>query len=1043
MYLVRFALRNPFTILAVTLGLCFLGVAVYPRISNDLLPDFEQPVVVSFFSYPGLPTLEMEKSVTSRVERALTLAGGLERIESRTLPGAAVIKVYFQPGTNASSAMNDIVNLEASDMFHLPPGIEWPFTLRSEPANTPVILGAISGEGLSESELYSIGYYAVRNKMGGLQGVQIPHPFGGKFRQMMIYVDPQKLIAYQLSALDVVNALEKSNLVLSGGALKLGDTEYQVYPENTLQTVEDIDNVPVAIRDGRPIFIKDVGYTSDDAAIQYNIVRVNGERSVYVPLLREPGENTIQVVDRIREGLAREIPNMKERGEIPEATQITLVSDQSQYIRQAISNLQFQVMLGALLVVIVVMAFLRQIRASIAVLLVIPLSLLIGTLGFYFTGHTLNIMTIGGLALAVGTVVNAGIVVVENTVRHLDMGKSSLQAASDGAIEVAGPVFAGTATTLAVFIPVLFLTGMVGYLFEPLSLVAVITIAASYFVGLTIVPNFCAKFFKSAQSNSQQPQTDAPFSPVERRFERLLRASISKARFSVIVIGVITIFSFFLLPQLGTDLFPEVDSGTFEIRIKTTPGTRLENTESLVIEIEEVIREVTGEDLQNIISNIGMPVGKGAGFSTVLSSNSGPDTAFIVVGLDNDSRQTSTNEYVQRLRTELNQRFPIEQFLFVTGGMINLALNEGVPVPIDIRISGDLGAIRTAAETIVREVSQIPGAVDVQIAQSLEYPQLDIQVDRTKAAFFGISQSDVAQNISTALGSSLGFKSMIWVDPVSGTDFFMGVQLADNEMDSLDELLNLPISVRNSPNPATVPLSSIANIERVTIPGEIARVDISRVQNVYVNIADRDLGSVASDVEDVIASMELPAGVTIALRGPVQSMKQGASSLGFGILSAIALVFLILMAQFRSLTDPLIVMLAVPLGLVGVIWTLFLTGTNLNIQSLTGALMLVGIVVNNSILIVEFANTLFKQGNRSPIEAVIEATRIRLRPILITSLVLVASMLPFTYQFTLGNEAMIPLARALVGGLVVSTFMTLFLVPCVYALFKRPQAAMA
>ena len=1042
MYLVRFALRNPYSILAVVLGLCFLGLAVYPRISSDILPDFKQPVVVSFFSYPGLPTVEMENSVTSRVERALTLAGKLERIESRTLPGVSVIKVFFQPGADASSAMNDVVNLEASDMFHLPPGIEWPFTLRSEPANTPVVLGAISGEGLSESELYTIGYYAVRNKMDGLAGVQIPHPFGGKFRQMIVYVDPGKLEAYQLSAVDVVDALEKSNLVLSGGSLKLGGTEYQVYPENTLLTTDDIDNVPVAIRNNRPVFIKDVGYTKDDAAIQYNIVRVNGNRSVYVPLLREPGENTLEVVDRIRDGLATEIPNMKLRGEIPEATQITLVSDQSEYIRQALKNLQYEVLLGALLVLIVVIAFLRRLRASIAVLIVIPLSLLIGILGFYFTGHTLNIMTLGGLALAVGTVVNAGIVVVENTVRHLDMGKDAMQAASDGAIEVAGPVFAGTLTTLAVFIPALFLTGMIGYLFAPLSLVAVITISASYLVGLTVVPNFCAKFFKASTARTEQPGNLTLPSSMERRFEGMLAATIRHAWPSVLAFGVITGGSFLLVPGLGSDLFPEVDSGTFEIRLKTTPGSRLERTEELVIRIEDAIRELVADgELKAIISNIGMPVGKGAGFSTILSSNSGPDTAFIVINLENEGRQTSTADYVELLRSELNQRFPSEQFLFVTGGIINLALNKGVPVPIDIRISGSRQATREAAERIVREVSKVPGAADVQIAQALDYPQLDIRVDRTKAAYFGISQREVAENISTALGSSLGYKSMIWVDPNSGTDFFMGVQLEDNEMESLDELRNLPIAVRNADTPTTVPLSSIAEIKRTTIPAEIARVDISRVQNVYVNVSGRDLGSVASDVEAAIDRTELPAGVTVALRGPVQSMQEGAAALGFGIISAIVLVFLILMAQFRSFVDPLIIMLAVPLGLVGVIWMLLVTGTSLNIQSLTGTLMLVGIVVNNSILIVEFANTLLRRGSHTPTQAVIEATRVRLRPILMTSLMLVASMLPFTYQFVLGNEAMIPLARALVGGLLVSTFMTLFLVPCVYVLFNSRQAA--
>ena len=400
MSLVKFALKNPFAVLAAVLGLSFLGVTVYPKISADILPDFKKPVIMSYFSYRGLPTMEMEKSVTSRVERALTLAGKRERIESRTMPGATLLKITFQAGADPSAAMNDIFNYELSDMFHLPPGIEFPFTLRSEPANMPVMLGAISGEGLSESQLYTIGYYAVRNKMGGLPGVQIPHPFGGKFRQIMTYLEPSKLEAYNLTFTDVVDALAQQNLVLAGGNIKVGDFDYQVHPVNTLQTTQDIDNVVVAVRDGQPIFIRDLGETKDDAELQYNIVRVNGSRSVYVPLLREPGENTIQVVDRIREGIATEIPKMKERGDIPEVTQIDLVSDQSTFIRSAIANLKTQVVLGAILVVVIVVFFLRKLRASIAILLMLPLSILIGILGFFFTGETINVMTLGGLPWA-------------------------------------------------------------------------------------------------------------------------------------------------------------------------------------------------------------------------------------------------------------------------------------------------------------------------------------------------------------------------------------------------------------------------------------------------------------------------------------------------------------------------------------------------------------------------------------------------------------------------------------------------------------------
>ncbi len=1048
MFLVRFALKNPWAVVAVTIGLCLLGLAVSPMFPVDILPDFKKPVVVSFFSYPGLPTGEMEKSVTSRVERALTLAGGIEHQESRTLPGASMIKVFFHAGVNPSSAMNDIVNLEASDMFHLPPGIEFPFTLRSEPANLPVVLAAISGEGLSEKELYTIGYYAVRNKMGGLKGVQIPHPFGGKFRQMMIYVDPIKLQSFGLSTKDVVQAVRDSNLVLAAGTVKIGDIEYQVHPVNTLPSTEDIDNVPIAVRDGRPIFIRDVGYAKDDSAIQYNIVRVNGNRSVYCPLLREPGENTIAVVDRIYEAMATEIPNMKQRGDIPEEAEVTLVSDQSSYIRNAMRNLMYEVGLGALLVILVVGVSLRRFKPTLIIVATILLSILIGALAFYFTGHTINVMTLGGIALAVGTVVDAGIVVVENIFRHLRMGKSAAQAAREGAQEVATPVLAGTVTTLAVFIPVIFLTGMIRSLFEPLSVAATMTIGASYVVAMTVVPAYCARFLR-ARSTSESPpdHRDDPVGDLPRGgiYARLLSGALH-ARWVVILVTIgLVAASFLLLPRIGTELFPSVDAGSFEIRLKTIPGTRLEETEKLVARIEDTIKEVIPEDeIDALISNIGLPVGKGAGFSTILSSNSGPDTAFLVVNLKQSGRSTSTAQYVQQLRSLLAEQYPREQFLFTSGSIVNAALNEGSPVPISVQISaGTLAQCRDSAEQVVRQLRNVPGATDVQIAQSLDYPQLDIRVDRTKARYLGLSQEDVAESILTAYGSSLGYSSTIWVDPASGTDFFMGVQYENNEARSLDDIRNLPLSIDGPNGPVTVPLSNVATVQRVNIPAEAAHYNIARVNDVYVNVTGRDVGSVAADVEGELAKLELPPGVTATLRGPVATMKSGARSLGMGILVASILVYLVMLAQFRSFVDPLIIILAVPLGLTGVIVMLYVTGTTLNIQSLMGTLMMIGVVVNNSILLVEFADQLRERGLSVP-DAALAAARVRLRPILMTSATLIASMLPLSMQLAPGGEAMIPLARALIGGMVVSTFLTLFLVPCVYTLVKRelqPEAA--
>lgn len=1046
MGLINFSLKNRFAVLAASIALCLLGAAVIPGITVDILPDFKKPVVVSFFSYPGLPTLDMEKSVSSRVERALTLAGKIEHQESRTVPGAAVIKVYFQPGADASSAMNDIVNLEASDMFHLPPGIEWPFTLRSEPANLPVVLAAISGEGLSESELYSIGYYAVRNKMGGLKGVQIPHPFGGKFRQMMVYVDPGKLQALHVSSTDVVKAMQKSNLVLAAGTAEIGGTDYQVHPRNTLPTVEEIEAIPVAVRDGRPIFIRDLGYVKDDSSLQYNIVRVNGERSVYCPLLREPGENTIAVVDRITEGLSKEIPLMKERGDIPEATTVKLVSDQSHYIRNAMSNLYSQVGLGALLVAIVVMVFLRRFLPTLVIVSLILLAILIGGLAFAFTGQTINVMTLGGIALAIGTVVDAGIVVVENIIRHQKMGKNSVDAAREGTQEVSGAILAGTITTLAVFLPAVFLSGMIKYLFAPLSIAATFTIAASYVLALTVVPAFCATFVRNKvqqgkatdhATNSSANGSVKPQGLYGRFMSMALKVPALVAAVIVAAVGT----TFLLWPMMGNELFPSVDAGTFEIRIKTTPGNRLEDTEKLVAKIEDTIKGVIPEEeIETLIANIGLPVGKGAGFSTVLSSNSGPDTAYLIVNLKQTGRSTSTQTYVDNLRDVLAEEYPMDDFLFVTGGIVNMALNEGVPTPISVQVSGGtLDKCRDAAERIVDVVEQIPGTRDVQIAQSLDYPQLDVQVDRTRAQYLGLDQEQVAQTILTALGSSVGYSPTIWIDPNSGVDFFMGVQYQDNKFESLDEIRNMPLSLDTADGPITIPLSNVATVKRVTIPGEIAHYNISRVNDVHVNVSGRDIGSVAREIEAALAEMEFESGVATTLRGPVETMKSGMNLLGIGLAVAAVLVYLVLMAQFKSFVDPLIIMLAVPLGLGGVITVLYFTNTYINIQSLMGTLMMIGVVVNNSILLVEFANRRREEGMSSR-DAALSAAQVRLRPILMTSLTLVASMLPLSFQLAPGNEAMIPLARALLGGMVFSTMLTLVLVPCVYSLVHRSAA---
>ena len=896
----------------------------------------------------------------------------------------------------------------------------------------------------SETELYKIGYYAVRNKMGGLAGVQIPHPFGGRFRQMMVYVDPDRLQAHDLTLTDVVTAVRESNLVLGSGTVRLGSTDYQVHAVNTLPGEEEIDAIPIAVRDGRPIFLRDVGAARDDAAIQTNIVRVNGERSVYCPLLREPGSNTIAVVDRIRDGIREEIPRMKDRGEIPAAAQVALVGDQSGYIRDAIANLQRQLLLGAALVAVVVAVFLRRWVPTVAILLLLPLSMVIGLLGLSWTGMTINVMTLGGLALAVGTVVDAGIVVVESISRRLDRGSTPVEAAQIGTAEVAAPVLAGTITTLAIFLPALFLTGMVRFLFEPLAVAAALAIGVSYLLAMTLLPAFAARFFRSGKTvtaaaahestSSQRPDAAAMGG---NGFGRLLSTVVAAPRRTVAAITLAAAASLLLVPAVGTELFPAVDDGSFEIRLRTLPGTRIEETEKLVADVEAVIAEVIPKDeILTVLANIGLPVGKGAGFSTILSPNSGPDSAFLVVTLRTEGRRTSTADYVRTLRNMFAQRFPRQQFLFRQGGIIQAALNEGAAVPITVQIAaGNLATARAFAEEVVPRVREVPGAVDVQIAQALDYPQLDVEVDRTRASYMGLSQQDVAENILTALGSSVGYAPTIWVDPASGIDFFLGVQYATNEAENLDAIRNLPLAVDTPTGPKNVPLSNLATIRRVNIPGEIAHYNISRVYDVLVNVDGRDVGAVAADIERVLATMDPPAGVTTTFRGPVVTMQEGTASLGWGLALATLLVYLVMLAQFRSFTDPLIIMLAVPLGLAGVVVALFITGTTFNIQSLLGTLMMIGVVVNNSILLVDQANQLAATG-LSPREAAVAAGQSRLRPILMTSLTLLASMAPLCFPLAPGSEAMIPLARALVGGMVASTVLTLFLIPAVWVLLR-------
>ncbi|MBI1747500.1 MAG: efflux RND transporter permease subunit, partial [Acidobacteria bacterium] len=788
----------------------------------------------------------------------------------------------------------------------------------------------------------------------------------------------------------------------------------------------------------------------DAFAIQTNIVHVDGKRQVYIPIYRQPGANTIQAV----EGVKAAIPRIAAR--IPSGINLDVIFDQSHYVREAIAGLETEGLLGALLASFMVLIFIGSFRSMVIIFLSIPLSVLAAFIGLYFTGDTINAMTLGGLALAVGRLVDDSIVVLENTHRHLKMGKGARAAARDAAEEVAMPVLVSTITTIVVFAPVIFLYGMGKYLFTPLALAVAFSMMASYVIAMTVVPATMAYLYRrrptedadegpsasEAETTEERPaaQPGGIFGYFDRAFEMLrmgyestLDWALGHRRRVLIVAGVLFIGALALYPRIGRELFPQVDAGQFMIRVRGSSGTRVEEMEKLIERIEAALREeIAGRDRKTIISNIGVLYDWPAAYTP----NSGPQDAFINVQLTPERTQRA-QDYVAKLRRDLPERFPGVELAYDTGGLLTAALNFGLPSPINIQVEGnDLRVARALAEQIQSLVENIPGTADVRIQQRLDYPQIDVNVDRVKAAYLGLTQQDVVKNAVSALNSSINFDPAFWIDDKTGNHYFVGVQYPEDRINAKETLENIPLTGAMSGHPTL--LRNIAEFKRSTGPLEVNHVNIVRVIDVFSNVQGRDVGSVAGEIQQAIATLKLPAGYRVQMRGEVASMAESFQSLSFGLLLATVLVYLVMVAQFRSFLDPFIIMFAVPLGLIGVILILLLTGTTVNIQSFMGVIFMVGISVSNSILLVEFANRRRSEG-QSIREAVIQAGGIRLRPILMTSLAAVIGLLPMALGVGHGAEANMPLARAVIGGLTISTVLTLLVVPVLYTLLKREE----
>jgi multidrug efflux pump subunit AcrB len=1036
----RFALRYPYLIIVLCLITCVVGVTSLVRMPVDLFPPIKIPVVVVATFFSGMPPEQIETDITGRFERFFTLASGVDHIESRSLPGVSLIKIYFQPGFNSDSAVTSIANLAMADLRKLPPGTLPPVVLKFDASSLPVCLITLKGEGLNEARLRDLGQYDVRNQVANVPGASVPQPFGGRYRQIMVYVDPLKLEAHQLSVMDVVRTVNQANLILPAGDVKIGPYDYNLYANSQINAMKDINQLPLKTVGNASVLVSDVGNAEDASQIQYNIVRVDGQPSVYLPVLKQGGDaNTIAVVNGIKAAVSHLL-------DVPKQLVTKVVFDQSVFVRSAIENLIHEGAIGLVLTGVMILIFLGSVRATAAVFLSIPLSALATFIALSLGDNTVNAMILGGLALAFSRLIDNSVVVLENIFRHLELGEPPEVAAERGGQEVALPVLAATLATAVVFFPVTFLYGVSRFLFGALALSVILSLFASYFVAMTVVPLFCAKLIKGhgahGESANDQPQSwgrrfnawfNRKFTQMLDRYEGSLNKALLRPAATVLGITGMFVLSLSLYPLVGQAYFPRTDPGQFVVNLKAASGMRLELTDKLVEQAEQIVREVVpAKDLKIIVSNIGVT----PGFSSIYTPNSGPHTAFVQVGL-NDGHKLSSFEYMNRVRERLRKDLPQVAAYFQTGGLVDAVLNLGMPAPLDVQVSGmNLEAAHKSAIEIARKVRALPGVSDVLVPQDVDYPALQLNIDRERASELGLDEKEVVGNVITALTSDMMIAPSYWVDPKSGNDYFLTVQYPENFIKNLADLASVPLRGTLSSMPTR--LDTVSQIKHIESPTEVDHYQLRRVMDVYVSPRGEDIGRVLDGVRKIIGRTSLPENVRVEIRGSAHAMEVSFRSFGLGLILSTLLVYLILVAQFGSFVDPFLILLAIPTGLTGVLLILFVTGTTLNVMSLMGVVMMVGIVVSNSILIVEFTNRLRAEG-RSLRDAVVQACRVRLRPVLMTSLATLIGLIPMAMKLGTGTEAYAPLARAIIGGLAVSVVLTVFIVPAAYYIVYRRQ----
>jgi multidrug efflux pump subunit AcrB len=1070
MWIVRLALRRPYTFAVFALLILIVGVYSIMSMPTDIFPNIDIPVVTVVWNYSGLSAQEMSNRIVANSERGMTTTvSDIEHIESQSLAGVAVIKIFFQPHVDIGNAVAQVTSISQVMLRTLPPGSTPPFIIQYNASSVPVLMLGLSGTGLGEQQLFDMGQNAIRTQLATIEGAQTPYPYGGKQRQVQVDIDPRALQARGLSPADVVNAISAQNLIVPSGTMKMDRFEYAIETNSAPLIVDQLNDLPIRTANGAIIYVRDVAHVRDGNPPQTNIVRVNGQRSVMMAIMKTGSASTLNIIKDVREKLDYV------KGQLPAQAHIDALSDQSIFVRGAINGVVREALIAACLTAVMILVFLGSWRSTVIIAVSIPLSILCSLIVLSALGETINIMTLGGLALAVGILVDDATVAIENINRYLEQGKELEQAILDGSAQIAIPAFVSTLAICIVFVPMFFLRGVARYLFVPMAEAVVFAMLASYLLSRTVVPTM-AKYLLHEHDDAQEARKQAsrnPFVRFQSGFEgiftrfrtgylRILILCMDNAKVFLVVFGVFAIGSVALLvPWLGQDFFPSVDAGSFKIHVRAHTGTRIEETAALCDHIDKTIREqIPADEVTTIVDNVGVPY-SGLNLSYSTSAPIGPADADIQVQLT--PKHHSTDKYIEELRGVLAREYPGVTFYVLPVDIVTQILNFGLSAPIDVQIVGpNLDGNRALAEKMLNEVRYVTGASDARIQQPFDLPNYTVNVDRTRAQAIGFTQRDVAQSVLVALSGSFQTTPSFYLDPRNGVSYNVAVQTPQYRLNSISDLQSLPVTrssntgvsaggtapgntgstpapLRTAAPGAPQPVQIVGNLAQFAPGAEMGTVshyDVQPVIDIYANVVGTDLGTVTREVERIKAKYDkqLPRGSHIVLRGQSETMQASYIGLLGGLAFSILLVYLLIVVNFQSWLDPFLIISALPAALAGIAWFLFLTGTRLSVPALTGAIMCMGVATANSILVVSFAREQLEELVGDARQAALNAGFVRLRPVLMTALAMILGMMPMALGLGEGGEQNAPLGRAVIGGLLLATFATLFFVPAFFSI---------